>query len=338
MEPQAPDDAELPDDVRREITRVIEAGERIDTDEYLRRYPALGPELKRFVETRAGGAREAGFGVGAVIDDYRILREVGRGGMGVVYEAEQVSLGRKVALKVVTPAALRSKAAFDRFRRDADASGMMEGMDRFTEQAFGVLTSSRLMQALDIGLEDPAVRERYGKGDPKNRDDGGPKLMEHFLAARRLVEAGARCVTLAFSRWDHHGDNFGALRQDLPLLDQGLSALIEDLHHRGLDQDVSVVVWGEFGRTPKINPAGGRDHHPGVWTMLIGGGPIKGGVVVGASDELGYVPQTRPVTPAEVAATIYRGLGVDYHHELPGPQGRPIPLVDYGVEAIRELF
>jgi serine/threonine protein kinase len=121
MEPQAPDDAELPDDVRREITRVIEAGERIDTDEYLRRYPALGPELKRFVETRAGGAREAGFGVGAVIDDYRILREVGRGGMGVVYEAEQVSLGRKVALKVVTPAALRSKAAFDRFRREANS-------------------------------------------------------------------------------------------------------------------------------------------------------------------------------------------------------------------------
>src|SRR6266487_2681297 len=85
------------------------------------------------------------------------------------------------------------------------------------------------------------ARARYGKGDPKNRDDGGPKLMEHFLVARRLVEAGARCVTLAFSRWDHHGDNFGALRQDLPLFDQGLSALVEDLHQRGLDQDVSVV-------------------------------------------------------------------------------------------------
>jgi len=124
---------------------------------------------------------------------------------------------------------------FDNFRRDVDASGLMEGLDAFNEQAFGVLTSSKLLEALDC-KEDKRVVERYGKGDPKNRDDGGAKLMEHFLIARRLVEAGARCVTLAFSRWDHHGDNFGALRQDLPLFDQGLSALVEDLHQRGLDR------------------------------------------------------------------------------------------------------
>ena len=111
-----------------------------------------------------------------------------------------------------------------------------------------MLTSSKLLEALDIEKEDPKVRESYGKGDPKNRDDGGPKLMEHFLIARRLVEAGARCVTLAFSRWDHHGDNFGALRQDLPLLDQGVSALLEDLHQRGLDKDVSR------GRLGRIRP------------------------------------------------------------------------------------
>ena len=97
----------------------------------------------------------------------------------------------------------------------------MDGLDTFNEQAFGVLTSSRLVDALDLSKEDPRIRERYGKGDPKNRDDGGPKLMEHFLMARRLVEAGARCVTLAFSRWDHHGDNFDACRQDMPMLDQG---------------------------------------------------------------------------------------------------------------------
>ena len=109
-------------------------------------------------------------------------------------------------------------------------SGLMSGVDTFNQQAFGMLTSSKLLEALDLKNEDPKLVERYGKGDPKNRDDGGPKLMEHFLIARRLCEAGARCVTLAFSRWDHHGDNFGALRQDLPLLDQGLSALIEDLH------------------------------------------------------------------------------------------------------------
>jgi len=154
--------------------------------------------------------------------------------------------------------------SFDQFRRDVDSSGLMEGLDTFNEQAFGMLTSSKLLEALDIEKENSKVRDRYGKGDPKNRDDGGPKLMEHFLVARRLVEAGARCVTLAFSRWDHHGDNFGALRQDLPMLDQGVSALIEDLHQRGLAKDVSVVVWGEFGRTPTINKDAGRDHWPRV--------------------------------------------------------------------------
>src|SRR5207253_2242143 len=112
---------------------------------------------------------------------------------------------------------------------------------------------------LGVGHAPFQPNQGYGKGDPNNRDDGGPKLMEQFLIARRLVEAGARCVTLAFSRWDHHGDNFGALRQDLPLLDQGVSALIEDLHRRGLEKDVSVVMWGEFGRTPTINKDAGRD-------------------------------------------------------------------------------
>jgi hypothetical protein len=126
--------------------------------------------------------------------------------------------------------------SLDRFRRDIDASGQMSGLDAYTQQAFGILTSSKLVQALDLKNEDPKVVERYGQGDPRNRDDGAPKLMEHFLIARRLVEAGSRFVTLAFSRWDHHGDNFGALRQDLPLLDQGLSALLDDLHQRGLER------------------------------------------------------------------------------------------------------
>ena len=123
-----------------------------------------------------------------------------------------------------------------------------------------------------------------------------------------------------------------------PNFDQAYSALLEDLHDRGLLSNTIVTAMGEFGRTPKINPAGGRDHHPGVWTILMGGGPIKGGRVVGESDELGYVPKTRPVTPGEVAATLYQGLGLDPHQELPGPQGRPLPLVDYGVKPIKELF
>jgi hypothetical protein len=230
-------------------------------------------------------------------------------------------------------------ASFDRFRRDVDASGLMEGLDSFNEQAFGMLTSSTLLEALDIEKEDATVRARYGKGDPKNRDDGGPKLMEHMLIARRLVEAGARCVTLAFSRWDHHGDNFGALRQDLPLLDQGVSALVEDLHQRGLDKDVSVVVWGEFGRTPTINKDGGRDHWPRVSCGLLAGGGMKTGQVIGATDRLGGEATERPVQFGDVFATLYHNLGIDVSKvTLPDLSGRPQYLVDAGCQPMKELI
>jgi hypothetical protein len=218
---------------------------------------------------------------------------------------------------------------FDKLRRDIDGSGLMEGVDTFYQQAFGMLTSSKLLEALDLKNEDQKIVERYGKGDPKNRDDGGPKLMEHFLIARRLVEAGARCVTLAFSRWDHHGDNFGALRQDLPLLDQGLSALIEDLHARGLEKDVSVVVWGEFGRTPTINKEGGRDHWPRVSCALLAGGGMKSGQVIGATDRLGGEATERPVQFGEVFATLYHNLGIDPNKTTVNDlSGRPQYLVD----------
>lgn len=229
--------------------------------------------------------------------------------------------------------------SFDQFRRDVDSSGMMEGIDAFNQQAFGILTSSQLLEALDVEKESPAVRERYGKGDPRNRDDGGPKLMEHFLVARRLVEMGCRCVTLAFSRWDHHGDNFGALRQDLPLLDQGLSALIEDLHYRGMDQDVSVVVWGEFGRTPIINKDGGRDHWPRVSCAMLAGGGMRHGQVIGATDRLGGEAVARPVAFGEVFATLYHRLGLDVNQPLlTDLTGRPQFLVDNGLQPLPELI
>jgi len=224
----------------------------------------------------------------------------------------------------------------DQFRRDIDSSGMMDGLDAFNRQAFGILTSSKLVDALDIQKEDPRVIARYGKGDPRNRDDGGPKLMEHFLVARRLVEAGARCVTLAFSRWDHHGDNFGALRQDLPLLDQGVSALIQDLHDRGLDQDVSVVVWGEFGRTPTINKDGGRDHWPRVSCALVAGGGMRHGQIIGSTDRLGGEAADRTVTFGEVFATIYHRLGIDVATTTVNDlTGRPRYLVE--AQPMREL-
>jgi hypothetical protein len=226
---------------------------------------------------------------------------------------------------------------FDQFRRDVDNSGLMGGLDAFNQQAFGMLTSSKLLEALDVEKEDTAVRNRYGKGDPRNRDDGGPKLMEQFLVARRLVEAGVRCVTLAFSRWDHHGDNFGALRQDLPLLDQGLSALIEDIHQRGLDKDISVVVWGEFGRTPAINKDGGRDHWPRVSCALLAGGGMKTGQVIGATDRMAGEAVERPVTFGEVFATLYDRLGIDVSTAtINDLSGRPRYLVD-GYKPMPEL-
>ena len=230
-------------------------------------------------------------------------------------------------------------SSFDSFRRDVDSSGLMTGLDTFNEQAFGMLTSSKLVEALDVTKEDKRVIERYGKGDPKNRDDGGPKLMEQFLVARRLVEAGARCVTLAFSRWDHHGDNFGALRQDLPMLDQGVSALVEDLHQRGLDKDVSVVVWGEFGRTPNINKDAGRDHWPRVSCALLAGGGMKTGQVIGSTDRLGGEAVDRPTHFGEVFATLYHNLGIDVAKTVVNDlSGRPTFLVDQGIEPMKELI
>jgi uncharacterized protein (DUF1501 family) len=220
-------------------------------------------------------------------------------------------------------------ASFDRFRRETDATGLMDGLDTFNQQAFGVLTSSKLMDALDISKEDPKVVESYGKGDPKKMADGGPRMMEHFLMARRLVQAGSRCVTLAFSRWDWHGGNFNRGRQDMPMLDQGVAALIDDLHRLGLEKDVSVVVWGEFGRTPKINKDAGRDHWPQVSCAMLAGGGMRTGQVIGSTNRLGEHAQDRPVHFQDVFATLYHNLGIDVGKiTIPDLSGRPRYLID----------
>ena len=229
--------------------------------------------------------------------------------------------------------------SFDRFRREADASGLMEGFDAFTQQAFGVLTSSRLAEALDLEREDPKLRDRYGRGTAANQLDGGPKLLDQFLLARRLVEAGVRCVTLAFSRWDWHSNNFKRGREDMPMLDQGVTALVEDLHQRGLDKDVSVIVWGEFGRTPKINPSGGRDHWPQVSCALLACGGMRTGQVIGSTDRLGAEAKDRPVHFQEVFATLYQNLGIDTGKvTVPDLSGRPRYLVESQYKPIPELI
>lgn len=220
---------------------------------------------------------------------------------------------------------------FDNLRRDVDASGTLEGLDTITQQAFGILTSSRLADALDLSKEDPEIRERYGKGEAANFGDGAPRNLEHFLMARRLVEAGARVVSLNFGRWDFHSNNFSGLKDThLPIFDRGIATLVEDLHERGLADDVSVVAWGEFGRTPRINKDAGRDHWPRVGGGLLAGGGMKTGQVIGATDRLGGEAVERPVHFGEVLATLYSNLGVDAKNvKLHDLAGRPQYLLDH---------
>jgi hypothetical protein len=240
--------------------------------------------------------------------------------------------------------------SFDSLRREADANGAVKAMDAFAEQAFGLLTSSRMADALDLSKEPARVVDRYGTGDPKVFMDGNgaPRVPQSLLLARRLVEAGARVVTLNYSKWDWHGgknaegraDNSIFLREkeDFPVFDQCVSALVEDLHHRGLDKDCTVVALGEFGRTPKISAQVGRDHWPQVNCALLAGGGMKTGQVIGATDRIAGEAVARPVTWGELFATLYHNLGIDCHQTtLPDLTGRPQYLVEEDANPLPEL-
>lgn len=227
--------------------------------------------------------------------------------------------------------------SFDGLRREIDMGGAVEGMDAAQQRALGVLTSSRLLHALDLSRESARVRERYGDGKPYQfQYDGAPTVNDQLLVARRLVEAGVRCVTLTFGRWDSHGQNFNLVRDHGGKLDQCLSALIEDLDQRGMLNDVTVIAWGEFGRTPRINNNAGRDHWAPVSCAFMAGGGMRTGQAIGATNRLGEYAVSRPVYQSEILATIYRNLGLDpAHHFVNDPTGRPQHLTDR--EPIREL-
>lgn len=238
--------------------------------------------------------------------------------------------------------ALRS--AFDRFQRQVDANPQLAGVDSNFDQAIGILTDSKLGDALDLSLEDPKVLARYGKSVEKFQRDGAPKMIENFCIARRLVEAGARYVALNYSRWDWHGGdgmNFPRSREEFPLLDQGLSALLEDLHERGLDKDVSVVMWGEFGRTPRINKNNSRDHWPRANAAIVAGGGMRTGQVIGETTRGGEEPNKRPVKFQEVFATLYHNMGLSANRKddrVFDSSGTPRYPVDPGIEPIHELI
>jgi hypothetical protein len=242
--------------------------------------------------------------------------------------------------RVIVPARLAGRRSLldqlDSLRRTLDRSEAVRGMDSFSQRAFDVLSSRRVFEALDVTREDPRLRARYGIGDLKREDDGPPCCMDHFLMARRLVEAGVRVVTISFGRWDTHSQNFRTNRNRIPKLDNALATLMDDLYARGLERDVSVVVWGEFGRTPKINNNAGRDHWPPVNFALLAGGGMRTGQVIGSTDKQAAYAKDRPVSFQNIFATLYHNLGIDPASAVTDRNGRPMFLLDEPVP-VREV-
>jgi hypothetical protein len=225
--------------------------------------------------------------------------------------------------------------AFDHARRDADASGLMDGLDRFTQDAYAMVTSPAARAAFDIRKESPRLRDRYG------RHQWG----QSALMARRLVEAGVRFVTVTYSGWDWHSSLESGMKRVLPVLDAAVSSLVEDLHQRGLLESTAVMVMGEFGRTPRMNTTGvpgsdpvpGRDHWGDVMSVLVAGGGFAAGRVVGASNARGEVPRECPVTPPDLLVTLYHLLGIDPETSFPDRAGRPTTIGGTG-KVVPELL
>ena len=212
----------------------------------------------------------------------------------------------------------------DRIRRDVD-SRSFTGIDEHTARSFRMIASPKVRQAFDLKQEGDAQRARYGK------------YCENLLMARRLVEAGISVVTLKLGDYDTHEKNFIDLRDQLPQLDQGVAALVEDLHERGLEKDVAVVVWGEFGRAPHISRGDGRDHWPEAGVALLAGGGFQMGQAIGETDPHGGRSKVQPYTPANILATLYRHLGLDPATTIPDYSKRPVYLLD-DREPVRELI
>ncbi len=251
------------------------------------------------------------------------------GYLGIAHRAfttDGPGLKNLLPAKDVTAASLEDRksllTSFDSLRRDIDASGTMKGMDGINARAFDMIASGSVRKALDLSTEDPRVRDRY-------------KGIEQFLTARRLVEAGVGCVTLGYGGWDTHGAEFGenshnfkALRKQLPMLDRGLAYLIEDLHDRGMQDDVVTVCWGEFGRSPKVTPTAGRDHWPQVMSVLVAGGGLKMGQAIGSTTPRAERPRDRPYRVSQVLSTLYHAIGIDPSQTFPDASGRPMYILD----------
>jgi hypothetical protein len=209
----------------------------------------------------------------------------------------------------------------DNLRRDVDLQGAAEGYDRFYRDAFEIVTSPQCRDAFDIHREDPRVRDRYG------RNSWG----QSALLARRLVEAGVTYVTVNMGGWDTHSNNFQELKNRLlPKYDQAFAALLDDIYQRGLNRKVLVMMYGEFGRTPRINRDAGRDHWPGAASVVFAGGGLKMAQMIGTTDARAEYPTSRACGPQDVLATMYHVLGINYRHEFHDAAQRPIPILNEG--------
>jgi hypothetical protein len=278
--------------------------------------------------------QEAGF-LGKAHDPYALMADPSKPNFQVPDLLPPADLG-----EVRLERRKRLRQLVDAKINDFEASEDAKLLDSNFESAFRLMTSPQARDAFDLAKEPSTVRERYGMN----------RFGQCCLLARRLVEAGVRFVTVntfitVFNEitWDIHGSvpftSIQGMKELVaPMYDQAVSALLEDLHQRGLLDSTMVCQLAEFGRTPKVNPAGGRDHWPQCWTSLFAGGGVQGGRIIGKSDEIGAYPAERPVEPGEVIATICKSMGIDIETKLPGPQSRPFPVVDYGIHPIEELF
>jgi hypothetical protein len=239
-------------------------------------------------------------------------------------------------------------STFDAMRRDLDARQEIAALDSYSARALEIISSSRAREAFDLSREPRHIREKYGRPDAKfiygnEPTPTAPWPGDKFLLARRLFEAGVSVVTMRVGSWDYHGTSSGTgsifvgQRSQLPLLDRSIHALVTDLHERGLDKEVLVLVWGEFGRTPRLNNVQGRDHWPAAGFALFAGGGLRTGQMIGETDTRAEQPRSRPLGPQNVLATVYHALGIDPNQALPDFSGRPRQLLDDG-KPIEELI
>ncbi|QDU47633.1 hypothetical protein Mal52_61680 [Symmachiella dynata] len=320
----------------------------------LGQFPCLGPVVSKMLEGRrnpampryVADASNVYGGGSASLGPAYLPFVVGGDPNAPDFKVKNLSLSPAIKDRLDDRSLLRK--AFDGLNREIDQSRVMDSMDKYDREAVSLLTSNKAQNAFDLSQENPKVRDKYGRH----------KWGQRALLARRLVEAGTSFVTMqmqnpsipgAIGNWDIHAVNghlFDDARARLPVFDQAIAALVEDLYQRGLDKKVMLIVSGEFGRTPRINPQKGtaskvlqpgRDHYPGAMSVLVSGGGMQTGQVIGSTTAKGERPKDRKLDPNDLLATIYRFLGIDYAEMVPDNNGRPVPLIPFGTP-IRELL